>query len=50
MTHPTARLSDREIADLVSWSEPQVAEIRKRYVDDSAIVVALTRRLAGLPA
>ena len=46
MTHPTARLTDREIADILGWGEDQVAEIRKRYVDDSAIVVALTRRLA----
>ena len=42
----TARLTDREVADLMSWSEAQVAEIRKRDVDDSAIIVALTRRLA----
>lgn len=47
MTHPTARLTDREIADLMGWSEAQVGEIRKRYVDDSAIVVALGRRLAA---
>lgn len=47
MTHPTARLTDREIADLMGWSEAQVSEIRRRYVDDSAIVVALGRRLAG---
>ncbi|WP_232494953.1 tyrosine-type recombinase/integrase [Novosphingobium kaempferiae] len=47
MTHPTARLTDREIADLMGWSEEQVGEIRKRYVDDAAIVVALGRRLSG---
>lgn len=47
MTHPTARLTDREIADLLGWSETQVADIRKRYVDDSAIVVALAKRLSG---
>lgn len=46
MTHPTARLTDREIADLMGWSEGQVAEIRRRYVDDRAIVVALTQRLS----
>ena len=40
------KLSDREIADLMGWDEKHVAEIRRRYVDDSAIVVALTRRLA----
>lgn len=47
MTHPTARLTDKEIADLMGWSEEQVGEIRKRYVDDAAIVVALGRRLSG---
>ena len=47
MTHPTARLTDDEIADLMGWSAAQVGEIRKRYVDDAAIVVALGRRLSG---
>lgn len=49
LTHPTARLTDREIADLLGWSERQVGEIRRRYVDDRAIVVALGRRLADPP-
>ena len=31
----------------MGWSETQVADIRKRYVDDTAIVVALTKRLSG---
>lgn len=47
MTHPTARLTDAEIAGLMGWSEGQVGEIRKRYVDGAAIVVALGHRLAG---
>ncbi|RPF70961.1 hypothetical protein EG799_04510 [Aurantiacibacter spongiae] len=47
MTHPTAMLSNREIADLMGWSPEQVDEIRKRYVDDSAIVVSISRRLQG---
>lgn len=47
MTHPTARLTDKEIADLMAWDENQIGEIRKRYVDDAAIVVAIGRRLAG---
>jgi len=49
MTHPTARLTDDEIANLMGWSPTHVGEIRKRYVDGAAIVVALGRRLAGAP-
>lgn len=47
MTHPTANLNNREVADIMGWSPEQVDQIRKRYVDDSAIVVDLTRRLGG---
>lgn len=47
LTHPSARLTDKEVGDLLGWSEAQVGEIRRRYVDDRAIVVALGRRLAG---
>lgn len=50
MTLKTSKpLTDREIADLVGWSEQQVREIRKRYVDDRAIVVALAKRIANKP-
>ncbi|MGN6270274.1 MAG: tyrosine-type recombinase/integrase [Sphingomonas sp.] len=45
MTQLKSPLTDREIADVMGWSEQQVGDIRKRYVDDKAIVVALTRRL-----
>ena len=38
-----------EGADLISRSDARLAEIRKSYVDDSAIAVALTRRLAQPP-
>lgn len=47
MTHPTARLSNKEIANLMGWSEDQVDEIRKRYVDERAIVVSIGHRLRG---
>lgn len=40
------RLTDREIADIVAWSEQNVASIRRRYVDDAAVIVALGRRIA----
>ncbi len=48
MTMPGQRLTDREIAEVMGWSEKQVAEIRRRYVDDAAIVVALGKRLANI--
>ena len=47
MAHPSANLTNREVADIMGWSPEQVDQIRKRYVDDSAIVVSITRRLAG---
>jgi integrase len=47
MTHPTANLNNKEIANLMGWSPEQVDQIRKRYVDNSAIVVSIGRRLAG---
>ncbi len=50
MTLPGERLTDREIADVMGWSEKQVAEIRRVYVDDAAIVVALGKRLANVIA
>lgn len=47
MTIPGQRLTDKEIADLLGWSPEQVGEIRRKYVDDAAIVVALGKRLAN---
>lgn len=46
MTAPGLDLTDKEIAQLMGWTVDQVAEIRKHYVDDAAIVVALGERLA----
>ena len=48
MTIPGERGADKEIAELMGWSEAQVSEIRRRYVDDAAIVVALGKRLANV--
>lgn len=50
MTAPGKPLTDRDVASAMGWSEQQVSEIRKRYVDDRAIVVAMANRLrrAGL--
>ena len=47
MAYPSASLTNREVADIMGWSPEQVHQIGKRYVDDSAIVVSITRRLAG---
>lgn len=41
-----AQLSDDEIASIVAWSPHNVAEIRRGYVDDAAVVVAIGRRLS----
>lgn len=43
-----AGLTDRQIADIVAWSEASVAEIRRTYVDDAAIVVAIGERLSAV--
>ena len=48
MTLPGPRMTDQEIAELMGWSVEQVAEIRRLYVDDAAIVVALGKRLANI--
>lgn len=38
-------LTDQEIARIVAWSEKQVAEIRRRYVDEQHVVSSLVERL-----
>lgn len=44
-----ARLTDEEIANIVAWSPQNVSRIRRTYVDDAAVVVAIGRRIsAGL--
>lgn len=47
MTKATPSLTNSEVAGIMGWSVEQVDQIRKRYVDDKAIVVELTRRLSG---
>lgn len=41
------RLTDEEIAGIAAWSPQNVARIRRAYVDDAAIVVALSRKISG---
>jgi integrase len=48
MTLPGGGLPDSQIAMIMGWSESQVSAIRKRYVDEAAIVVAIGRRIAGV--
>jgi hypothetical protein len=43
-------LAGGEIADLMGWEAKNVGAIRKRYVDDAAVVVALGRRIAKATA
>lgn len=50
LTLPGKRLTDNEIADLMAWDPKNVSAIRKRYVDDAAVVVALGRRIARATA
>jgi hypothetical protein len=40
-----AGLTDEEIANITAWSPGNVARIRRTYVDDAAVVVALSRRI-----
>jgi integrase len=42
-----AGLRDNEIAELMAWSPQQVAGIRRSYVDQRAVVVAIGKRLRG---
>lgn len=46
MTLPGGGLTDAQIATVMGWTEKQVAAIRKRYVDEAAIVVAIGKRIA----
>ena len=42
----TTDLTDQEIAEIMGWSPEEVGRIRKVYVDQSARVVAIGRRIA----
>lgn len=45
MTLPGGGLTDDQIASLMGWSPGDVAAIRRRYVDEAAIVVAIGERI-----
>jgi integrase len=45
MTQSEEILTNTEVAERMGWSPQQVDQIRKKYVDDRAIVRDLTRRL-----
>lgn len=40
-------LTDKEIADVMAWSPERIGTIRRVYVDDSSVVVALGERIAA---
>lgn len=40
-------LTDSQVAGIVAWSEQNVGRIRRVYVDDAAVVVAIGRRIAA---
>jgi integrase len=42
-----ARLTNEEIANIVAWSPENVDRVRRIYVDDAAVVVALAERIAS---
>lgn len=43
------QLTDKEAADIMAWSPDRVAHIRKTYVDDARVIVAIGERIAGRP-
>ena len=43
-----ANLTDQEVADIMGWSPQQVASIRRVYVDQARVVVALGQRIRGV--
>lgn len=47
MTLPGGSLSDEEIERIMGWGKGQASTIRKRYVDETAIVVAIGHRIAA---
>jgi hypothetical protein len=42
-----AGLTDEEIADIMGWSPQQVAAIRRVYVDQARVIVAIGPRIRG---
>ena len=40
-----ASLSDQQVADMMAWSPQQVADIRRVYVDQARVVVAIGERI-----
>ena len=42
-----ANLTDQEVAEIMGWSPQQVADIRRVYVDQARVVVAIGQRIRG---
>lgn len=47
MTLPGGGLSDSQIEGIMGWGKGQASTIRRRYVDEAAIVVAIGQRIAA---
>lgn len=43
---PPLSFTDRQVADIIGWSEGSVAKIRKLYVDQARVVVGLAEAMA----
>lgn len=41
------RLTDEEAADIMAWSPARVGKIRRMYVDDARVIVAIGERIAN---
>ena len=42
-----ANLTDQEVADIMGWSPQHVAAIRRVYVDQARVIVAIGKRIRG---
>jgi hypothetical protein len=40
-------LTNQEVADLMGWSPDQIDSIRRTYVDQSEIIVAIAEQIGG---
>ncbi len=51
MTLVEPKLTDKEIGDIMAWDDQTVSRIRKSYVDETSIVIAIGERIQrGLAA
>lgn len=41
------KISDEEVADIMGWSPAEVVRIRRAYVDQTSVMIAIGQRIAG---